>query len=851
MGKQKKIRFYIIAVFAILIIVLLAYIFINQNEEARKDEARYNFKLLSELKITQVSEWFQEKKDGAITIQKNPNYEVVNEYLKNPNRTKLGEKITEWLLSIKNQYEFDDIWLLDREYKVKLSSNDEIIPEIEKQVLKQLIQDKQIFFSDLYKAQNKPGLFLEIIIPMLTDENSVYGFLTFRNNVIKGLFETINYSPVKIISAETILFKVENDSIIFIRDWNFKNNISFDFTIPYNDTNFWGSKKLSNNSGVVEASDYRGEKIFAFIKKIPNTNWYIKYKIDNAELFEPLNRETRAYVIIFILMSSFFALFTYQLWKVKNIHHLEKIFNLEKERNRLQIVYDQVVKNANDNIFILDNKLRIIEVNDKAVETYGYSRNEFLSLSVPDVRKDDNIGKMFENYKLTKKKKGLVILTTHRKKDGTYFPVEASLSYFDSEGEDYFISIVRDITERVEAENKIKQDIINSKMLQEELKQQRDKAEEMNRVKSYFFNNMSHELRTPMVGILGYLELLLQDNLSPDQREMLTAVFQSSRRLHSTLNSILEISKIESSEIKIAYNKINLFDIFKECVSLYLPIAQEKNLFIKINENVNNDFNFISDETLIFKIISNLISNGIKYTEKGGIYLNSYRKNENIIIEVQDTGIGIEDKYKGIIFEPFRQISEGFSRSYEGTGLGLSIVKNCVDLLGGTISIESKPELGSKFKIVFPEDINKVELKNLREKNQTIHYSQKTIRYTDKSILLVEDEAINSLYIKKLLGNESKIEIVNSGKEAIIKCKENKYDLILMDIGLKGKINGIDAAKAIKKETANPITPIIALTAYVMPEDKKKILEAGFDDYLGKPFEQNDFFNMIDKHLSG
>ena len=851
MGKQKKIRFYIIAVFAILIIVLLAYIFINQNEEARKDEARYNFKLLSELKITQVSEWFQEKKDGAITIQKNPNYEVVNEYLKNPNRTKLGEKITEWLLSIKNQYEFDDIWLLDREYKVKLSSNDEIIPEIEKQVLKQLIQNKQIFFSDLYKAQNKPGLFLEIIIPMLTDENSVYGFLTFRNNVIKGLFETINYSPVKIISAETILFKVENDSIIFIRDWNFKNNISFDFTIPYNDTNFWGSKKLSNNSGVVEASDYRGEKIFAFIKKIPNTNWYIKYKIDNAELFEPLNRETRAYVIIFILMSSFFALFTYQLWKVKNIHHLEKIFNLEKERNRLQIVYDQVVKNANDNIFILDNKLRIIEVNDKAVETYGYSRNEFLSLSVPDVRKDDNIGKMFENYKLTKKKKGLVILTTHRKKDGTYFPVEASLSYFDSEGEDYFISIVRDITERVEAENKIKQDIINSKMLQEELKQQRDKAEEMNRVKSYFFNNMSHELRTPMVGILGYLELLLQDNLSPDQREMLTAVFQSSRRLHSTLNSILEISKIESSEIKIAYNKINLFDIFKECVSLYLPIAQEKNLFIKINENVNNDFNFISDETLIFKIISNLISNGIKYTEKGGIYLNSYRKNENIIIEVQDTGIGIEDKYKGIIFEPFRQISEGFSRSYEGTGLGLSIVKNCVDLLGGTISIESKPELGSKFKIVFPEDINKVELKNLREKNQTIHYSQKTIRYTDKSILLVEDEAINSLYIKKLLGNESKIEIVNSGKEAIIKCKENKYDLILMDIGLKGKINGIDAAKAIKKETVNPITPIIALTAYVMPEDKKKILEAGFDDYLGKPFEQNDFFNMIDKHLSG
>ena len=344
----------------------------------------------------------------------------------------------------------------------------------------------------------------------------------------------------------------------------------------------------------------------------------------------------------------------------------------------------------------------------------------------------------------------------------------------------------------------IQEDITERKEYEMELMNAKKKAEEMNRLKSNFLANMSHELRTPLVGMLGFSELLYNE-LEGQNREFIQMINKSSQRLLSTLNTLLNYSKIESEKLESNLRQVSIANLIKEEVKLFEAFAKQNGLYIKDNICCNN-FMVKSDEKMLKEIVDNLINNAIRFTKAGGVTVSLLRSEKEITIKVTDTGIGIPGDKLQTIFEEFRQVSEGKGRNFEGTGLGLTIVKKYVLALNGTIIVNSELNKGSEFIITFPIDDEIVEIIEPEEK-ETIKVSANEITKTNKvkhKILLVEDDSINSFAISRMLQKDYEIVAVDNAEDAINQSASTRFDVILMDINLKTGKSGIEAAQEIR-----------------------------------------------------
>jgi len=247
----------------------------------------------------------------------------------------------------------------------------------------------------------------------------------------------------------------------------------------------------------------------------------------------------------------------------------------------------------------------------------------------------------------------------------------------------------------------LKEDITEKKRIIEELKSAKERAEEMNNLKSSFLANMSHELRTPMMGILGNAEIISFSTEDDDIKDMASAIYTSGKRLINTLNLILDLSRIEANKENLDIEKLEVVDIIKDIVNHYSPAARQKDLDLNFNCSYNNIYSML-DERLFREVLNNLINNAIKFTNQGGIAVTLFADNDKMVIKVTDSGIGIAHESLGLIFDEFRQVSEGFGRSFEGTGLGLTITKKFVEKLKGKISVKSVLDKGSEFTVEFP-----------------------------------------------------------------------------------------------------------------------------------------------------
>lgn len=390
--------------------------------------------------------------------------------------------------------------------------------------------------------------------------------------------------------------------------------------------------------------------------------------------------------------------------------------------------------------------------------------------------------------------------------------------------------------------------ITGQKKSEFELIKAKEKAEESERLKTVFLANMSHEIRTPMNGIIGFSEMLTHDNITTDKRKQFVKFINTScNQLLSVINDIIEISKIESGQLKMLESIVNVNELLQE--QFYFFSNNTFNLEeveLVISKKLPDEYSIIcTDGSKIKQVLMNLISNAYKFTQEGKIEIGAELKtiSEQKFVEffVKDTGIGIDKKHFNVIFERFRQIDETDTRQYGGTGLGLTIAKAFVGVLKGNIYLESEPKKGSCFYFTVP-------YKDILDENRPTNAStpQKT---TIKNILIAEDEKLNYFVLKEIIEEKFNVTIhyAQNGKEAIDLLKNNGLiDLVLMDIKMP-EIDGLDATLEIRK--IKPDIPVLAITAYSIYEAHEKAKEAHFNAFITKPITSGQISRLLKKYL--
>ena len=478
-------------------------------------------------------------------------------------------------------------------------------------------------------------------------------------------------------------------------------------------------------------------------------------------------------------------------------------------------------------------------VNPSFSQITGYSSEEVIGKEIGFVNFDTNVGPLYKDIMNN-------VLSgedwqgefQNKKKNGEKYWELASISTVKNDkGEiTHFVVISEDITSR--------------KKNEKELLDAKEKAEESDRLKTAFLANLSHEIRTPMNAIIGFSNLLLEEDILYDEKVKLNSLINdNSQNLLKLIDDVIDISKIQSGDIKISntecyINKL-LLDLY---VSFSIKAENNTNKDVHLSLHKGSkikDFSVITDPIRLKQILYNLIENAVKFTKKGFVEFG-YTVNEaenKIQFHVIDSGIGISNDKFDMIYDLFRQADESFTREYGGTGIGLSIAKKLVGHLGGEIWVQSTPNQGTNIYFTLPLIFNEDKI----EETQIIEHCK--FDWQNKVVLVAEDIDINYRLIEEILiPTKAKLIWVKDGKEAVDTClKNDSIDLVLMDIKMPN-MDGFEATQEIKKHTSK--IRIIGQTAYAQDNNKSKCINAGFDNYIAKPIRIEELLNVINKEFS-
>ncbi len=503
-----------------------------------------------------------------------------------------------------------------------------------------------------------------------------------------------------------------------------------------------------------------------------------------------------------------------------------------------------ILEAALDCIITIDAEGKVVEFNPAAERTFGYRRDETVGeslaeLIVPPSLRTAHIEGM-KRYLATGDGPvlGKRIEITAMRKGGEEFPVELAVTPVWAGDTQLFSAYVRDITDRHRA--------------QAELAEALRKAEAASEAKSRFLATMSHEIRTPLNPVIGLTGVLLESDLSPEQRKSVVRIRQSGRLLLRRINDLLDFSRIEAGRIELEESDFDPREAVRQVVDLFTQQAARKGLLVTEAVDPAVPLKVHGDVGRLQQILSNLVSNAVKFTDRGRVVVRVSRDPSpgRVILRfvVEDSGIGIRDEDRAGLFEAFVQLDSSTTRRHEGSGLGLAIAAELTQLLGGEIGVESMPAKGSRFWFTacFDEAAETESLPEEVESEPAVPVAE--TRHA--SILVAEDNSINQEVISLLvrrLGHT--VDVVGDGREAVTAAASGRYDLILMDCQMPD-LDGMGATREIRAaEPSGTRIPIIAMTAYAGEESRRMCLAAGMDDFVSKPVEVAALGRVLDRYL--
>jgi PAS domain S-box-containing protein len=520
-----------------------------------------------------------------------------------------------------------------------------------------------------------------------------------------------------------------------------------------------------------------------------------------------------------------------------NENETDARLKIEKISAEIQDLYN----NAPCGYHSLDGDARFLAVNDTELNWLGYTREEVVGrLFIYDVLDEPSQKIVRENFPLFKqrgtvKERRLTMVT----KSGTIFPILLnSIAIYDEAGN--YVSSRSTIF-----------DITEMRKIETALKEAKQKADESAIIKEQFLANMSHEIRTPINSVIGFTNLLQKTMLNEDQKQFVNLIQSASESLMTIINDILDISKMEAGMLRIEKHPFSLRGLCNSVETMFYHRSREKNLSFSIFIQENIPDTLTGDAVRLTQVLVNLISNAIKFTQKGGITINitSVKTTDEFArlrFSVKDTGIGIPPDKLDTVFERFQQGETDTTRKYGGTGLGLTIVKNLIQLQGGTITVESEPGKGTEF--IFETEYTILPVGQaiptvLPEKTEIGPAS-----FPNAKILVVEDNPMNQLLIKYTFKSwQVNFEVADNGQKAIEMLQQDDFDLVLLDIQMP-TMDGYLTAQTIRDDLKNDI-PIIAMTAHAMAGEREKCLSHGMNDYISKPIHEKELYTLLKRYL--
>jgi len=485
---------------------------------------------------------------------------------------------------------------------------------------------------------------------------------------------------------------------------------------------------------------------------------------------------------------------------------------LKKSEERFRTLFE----NHSAVMILLDPDTgNIMDVNHAAANFYGWSRETLRKMRIQQITNvtPEEVKANPEKSKLTQQS---IFLVRHKRADGSVRDVEIFSTPVEIDGKSILYAIIHDITERKQA------------------------AEESDRLKSAFLANINHEIRTPMNGILGFSELLKDPHLTGEEKgEYIALIHQSGQRMLDLINDLMDISKIDAKEAKPVESETSVNHLLHDLLAFSSLEANKKELRLSCTKGLpDNESIITTDSGKLIQILTNLIQNALKFTLKGGIDFGYSKKKNMLEFFVIDSGIGIPDGKKEKIFERFHQVDNSLTRAHEGSGLGLSITKAFVEMLGGTIHVESVEGAGTTVSFTLPYKPVNIAVSS-SDTNQDSADSAPAL-----TILIVEDDDLSTILLKKNLKDEnSTILCAENGWEAVELVQHHpEINLVLMDIKMS-VMNGFEATRLIKE--LRPDLPVIIQSAFTSKEDREKARETGCDSFITKPISKSELLELL------
>ena len=493
----------------------------------------------------------------------------------------------------------------------------------------------------------------------------------------------------------------------------------------------------------------------------------------------------------------------------------------------------EVAEHARDAIIIADPDGKVSWVNPAFERLTGYDSSEVVGKSPGKLlqgEKSDPTTIELLSRSVREKKPARAEILNYTKSRTSYW-VEIELSpVFDDNGDLVrYIAVERDITERVAMESRLSEAV--------------EEANKATQAKSAFLATMSHEIRTPLNGLLGMLQILLDDLKDDEQTKILSLALDSGEHLISILNDILDLSKIENDALNIDPHIFSINDVLGPIINTYRNLCSEKGLLLVLNNNMDDDQTFLGDSVRIRQVLLNLVGNAYKFTQNGSIKVTvSSKRNSRVEISVEDTGIGISDKNIKKIFQEFEQADISTSREYGGTGLGLTICRKLVELMGGKLAVQSELDKGSKFSFVIPLPMTSTSTSTSK------HSYLKEQDFSAYQVLVTDDNRMNQIVAKAFLEKlGAKVVTCSSGAEAIEKLSTGTFNLLIIDNHMP-EMSGIEAVKKIRSLWTSELI-IFGWTADIMQGSTQPFLDAGANEVLTKPLIKDALINALSCYL--